>query len=60
MDNPTLEAIRLNPTTLAVLHARARQARSVAMGNLAAALIRGIRAKLAPRPGAGNLFTRMG
>jgi len=57
---PTLEEILRNPEILDQIEARARQERSLAMSNAFAALLGGIRKRLAPKPGLGKLITRMG
>lgn len=57
---PTLEELRINPELLGVMIARARRARSQAVGNAFVALLAGARKRLSPKPGLGKLITRMG
>jgi hypothetical protein len=57
---PTLEELRLDPEILGVMIARARRARSQAIGNAFLALLTGARKRLSPKPGLGKLITRMG
>ena len=57
---PTLEELRIHPEILEVMIARARRARSQAIGNAFLTLLAGIRNRLSPKPGVGKLITRMG
>ena len=57
---PTLEELRVNPEILEVMIARARRARSQAIGNAFVALLTDARKRLSPKPGVGKLIPRMG
>ena len=57
---PTLDELQANPEILGVMIARARRARSQAIGNAFLGLFAGARKRLMPRHGVGKLITRMG
>jgi hypothetical protein len=57
---PSLEELRIDPEILQVMIARARRARSQAIGSAFLGLFTGIRKHLSAKPGLGKLITRMG